>query len=81
VIVADWGLICQQSHTTVRRDYILERLIDIGVSDHGTHTDLNNDPVKNSFQYAAVLTSALWDQVHNLESKVCFHSGTVMLLY
>jgi hypothetical protein len=63
-IVADCGLIHQQGHATIRRDYILERLINIGAYDRSTFTDLDDDLAeRNSFQYAAVLTSALSSRV------------------
>jgi hypothetical protein len=72
----------QQEQPDVRRDKVLERLIDIGIYDRGEHLDLNNNPSEErSFRYAAVLTNMLWDRVHDLESKVCFRSGTVLLLY
>jgi hypothetical protein len=81
-IVADWGLMCRQDHTDVRRDRLLERLIDIGIYDCGECLNLNNNPSEErSFQYVVVLMSMLWDQVHDLESEVCFCSGTVLLLY
>jgi hypothetical protein len=63
----------RQEHPDVRRDKLLERLIDIGVYDCGDCLDLNDDPAeKRSFRYAAVLTNMLWDRVHDLESKVAF---------
>jgi hypothetical protein len=81
-ILADHGLMHRQDHPDIRRDRVLERLIDIGIYDCSEHTDLNNNLLEErSFQYAAVLMSVLWDWVHDLESEVCFHSGTVLLLY
>jgi hypothetical protein len=71
----------QQEQPDVRRDKVLERLIDIGIYDHGEHLDLSNKPLERSFQYVAVLTNMLWDRVHDMESKVCFRSGTALLLY
>jgi hypothetical protein len=73
---------CRQDHPDVRRDRLLERLIDIGIYDHSEHLDLNNNLLEErSFQYVVVLMSMLWDWVHDLESEVCFCSGTVLLLY
>jgi hypothetical protein len=72
-MVTDRSLMRRQEHPDVRRDKLLERLIDIGVYDHGDRTDLNDDPAeKRSFRYAAVLTNMLWDRVHDLESEVAF---------
>jgi hypothetical protein len=72
-IVADRSLMHRQGHPDVQRDKLLERLIDIGVYNHGNRLDLNDDPAeKRSFRYAAVLTNMLWDWVHDLESKVAF---------
>jgi hypothetical protein len=70
------------TRTSIRRDKLLERLIDIGIYDRGDHLDLNkNLPEQRSFRYVAVLMNMLWDQVHDMESEVCFHSGTALLLY
>jgi hypothetical protein len=81
-IVTDRSLMHRQDHPDVKRDKLLEWLIDIGVYDCGDCLDLNDDPVeKRSFRYAVVLMNMLWDRVHDLESEVCFHSGTVLLLY
>jgi hypothetical protein len=81
-IVTDRSLMRHQDHPDIKRDKLLERLIDIGVYDRGDRLDLNNDPAeKRSFRYAAVLMNMLWDQVHDLESEVCFRSGTALLLY
>jgi hypothetical protein len=62
-----------QDQPDIRRDKLLERLIDIGVYDHRERLDLNDDPAeKRSFWYAVVLTNMLWDWVHDLESEVAF---------
>jgi hypothetical protein len=72
-MVTDRSLMRHQEQPDVRRDKLLERLIDIGVYDHSDRTDLNDDPVeKRSFRYAAVLTNMLWDRVHDLETEVAF---------
>jgi hypothetical protein len=61
-ILTDCSLMRRQGHPDVRRDKLLERLIDIGVYDRSDRLDLNDDPAeKRSFQYAAVLTNMLWD--------------------
>jgi hypothetical protein len=72
-MIADRSLMRQQEQPEVRRDKVLERLIDIGVYDRGERLDLNNNPSEErSFRYAAVLTNLLWDRVHDLESEVAF---------
>jgi hypothetical protein len=69
-IMTECSLMHRQGHPDVKRDKLLEQLIDIGVYDRGDHLDLNDDPVeKRSFQYAAVLTNMLWDRVHDMESQ------------
>jgi hypothetical protein len=81
-MIVDRSLMHRQEQPEVRRDKVLERLIDIGIYDHGECPDLNNHlSEERSFRYAVVLTNMLWDRVHDLESKVCFHSGTALLLY
>jgi hypothetical protein len=61
-IVTDRSLMCRQEHPDVRRDKLLEKLIDIGVYDRGEWLDLNDDLAeKRSFHYAAILTNMLWD--------------------
>jgi hypothetical protein len=71
--VTDRSLMRRQDHPDVRRDKLLEWLINIGVYDRGDRLDLNDDPAeKRSFRYAAVLTNMLWDRVHDLESEVAF---------
>jgi hypothetical protein len=81
-MVADRSLMRQQEQPDVRRDKVLERLINIGIYDRGEHLDLNNDSSEErSLRYAAILMNMLWDWVHDLESEVCFRSGTVLLLY
>jgi hypothetical protein len=72
-IATDCSLMRCQDQPDIRRDKLLERLINIGVYDHRERLDLNDDLAeKRSFQYVAVLTNILWDQVHDLESKVAF---------
>jgi hypothetical protein len=72
-MIADRSLMRRQEQPEVRRDKVLERLIDIGVYDRGERLDLNNNPSEErSFRYAAVLTNLLWDRVHDLESEVAF---------
>jgi hypothetical protein len=54
-IMVDRSLMHQQEHPDVRRDKLLERLIDIGIYDHGDCLDLNNDLAEQrSFQYTAM---------------------------
>jgi hypothetical protein len=84
-MIADRSLMRRQEQPEVRRDKVLERLIDIGVYDRGERLDLNNNPSEErSFRYAAVLTNLLWDRVHDLESEVafalvlCFHKAKVI---
>jgi hypothetical protein len=81
-MIADRSLMRRQEQPEVRRDKVLERMIDIGVYDRGERLDLNNNPSEErSFRYAAVLTNLLWDRVHDLESEVafalvlCFHKA------
>jgi hypothetical protein len=72
-MIADRSLMRRQEQPEVRRDKVLERMIDIGVYDRGERLDLNNNPSEErSFRYAAVLTNLLWDRVHDLESEVAF---------
>jgi hypothetical protein len=44
-IMMDHGLMHRQGHPDVRRNPLLERLINIGVYDRGEHLDLNDDSV------------------------------------
>jgi hypothetical protein len=63
----------RQDQPDIRRDKVLERLIDIGIYDRGEHLDLNNNSSEErSFRYTAALMNMLWDRVHDLESKVAF---------
>jgi hypothetical protein len=63
----------RQDQPDIRRDKVLERLIDIGIYDRGEHLDLNNNSSEErSFRYTAALMNMLWDWVHDMESKIAF---------